>query len=208
VAAILEKYVPCFLVANGICESPNVRFPDVRCVAQERDVNSGNMFFWTFGAGHGMLEYYYLTGDEQVRRALIQVADLAMKQPDPGNFRKAVIFAARHADDPTPYRKYLAALAANSPYLTQVVPHNPLFYGGPRGMLRGSVSGALFTMNDIPYALSALDGDPSLTEKQWEALRQVDENGGPFTGPPELSWQSEYDRPELAEYLRIKHPQP
>lgn len=23
-----------------------------------------------------------------------------------------------------------------------------------------------------------------------------------------LSWQSEYDRPDLEEYLRIKHPQP
>jgi hypothetical protein len=208
VAAILAKYVPAFLVEKGICESPRVRFPDVQCLGQDRDVNSGNMFFWTFGAGHGILEYYYLTGDEQVRRALIRVADHAMKQPDPGNFRKAVIFAARHADDPAPYRKYLAAWASASPYVTQVVPHNPLVYGGPRGMLRGSVSGSLFAMNDIAYALSALDHDPELTEKQREALRQVDENGGPFTGPPELSWQSEYDRPELTEYLGIKHPQP
>jgi len=52
--------------------------------------------------------------------------------------------------------------------------------------------------------LSALDGDPPLAE----SLRQVDEHGGPFTAPPQLSWQSEYDRPELAEYLRIKNPQP
>jgi hypothetical protein len=208
VAVILAKYVPCFLIENGICESPQVRFPDVRCGGQTRDVNSGNMFFWTFGAGHGVLEYYYLTGDEPLRRALIQVANLAMKKPDPGNFRKAVIFAALHADDPTPYRKHLESWAAGSPYVTQTVPHNPRFYGGPRGMLRGSVSGSLFAMNDIPYLLSALGGDPPLTGEQRPALRRVDENGGPFTAPPELSWQSDYDRPELAEYLRIKHPQP
>jgi hypothetical protein len=56
--------------------------------------------------------------------------------------------------------------------------------------------------------LSVLNGDPKLSARQWETIRQVDRNGGPFTAPPELSWQSDYDRPELQEYLRIKHPQP
>lgn len=208
VAAILAKYVPSFLVADGICESPDVRFPEVRCAAQTRDVDSGNMFFWTFGAGHGLLEYYYLTGDQRLRRSLIQVADQAMKNPDPGNLRKAVVFAARHADDPGPYRKYLETWARSSPYVTQVVPHNRQFYGGPCGLLCGSVSGSLFTMNDIPYLLSALDGDPQLSDRQWQRLRQVDQHGAPPTGPPQLDWQSAYDRPELSEYLRIKHPQP
>ncbi len=171
-------------------------------------MNSGNMFFWTFGAGHGLLEYYYLTGDDRLRRALIRVADLAIRRPDPGHFRKAVIFAARHADNPAPYRRYLESWAKGSVYVLQVVPHNPLFYGGPRGMLRGSVSGSLFAMNDIPYLLSVLPGDPPLTERQREALRQVDLEGGPDYQPPALDWQSAYDRGELREYLRIKHPQP
>jgi hypothetical protein len=208
VEAILAKYIPCFLVPGGICESPDVRFPAVKCISQSRDINAGNMFFWTFGAGHGMLEYYYLTGDEEVRRALLQVADHAMKRPDPGNFRKAVIFAARHADAPGSYRDYLQNWARGSDDLTQIVPHNPQFYAGPRGMLRGTVSGALFVMNDLCYLLSVLNGDPKLSARQWETIRQVDRNGGPFTAPPELSWQSDYDRPELQEYLRIKHPQP
>jgi hypothetical protein len=55
---------------------------------------------------------------------------------------------------------------------------------------------------------ATLGGDQPLTEEQRQTLRRVDENGGPFTGPPELSWQSDYDRPELTEYLRIKHSQP
>jgi len=208
VAAILENYIPCFLVDEGICESPRVDFPDVNCVAQSRDINSGNMFFWTFGAAHGMLEYYYLTGHEGLRDALIKVADYAMTRRDMGNFRKAVAFAARHADDPTPYREYLKEWAKRARILAQVVPHNPDFYGGPRGMLRGSVAGSLFTMNDIGYLLTALDGDPELTESQWEDVKRIDEEGGRFYSVPDLNWQSEYDRPDLAEYLRIKNPQP
>ncbi len=70
VAAILQKYIPCFIVDEGICESPSVDFPEVKCVSQERDINNGNMFFWTFGAGHGVLEYYELTHDEALKRAL------------------------------------------------------------------------------------------------------------------------------------------
>ena len=88
------------------------------------------------------------------------------------------------------------------------MPHNRLVYGGPHGMLRGSVSGSLFAMNDVPYLLSALPGDPPLSERQREELRQVDLHGVPAYQRPELDWQSAYDRSELTEHLRIKHPQP
>jgi len=125
-----------------------------------------------------------------------------------GNFRKAVAFAACHADDPKPYREYLREWAKQTNALVQVVPHNPDFYGGPRGMLQGSVTGALFIMNDIPYLLTALDADPELTDGQWEHIRSIDEQGGPFRIASNLSWQSEYDRPDLADYLSIKNPQP
>jgi hypothetical protein len=208
VGRLLAEYVPFFLVEQGICESPRVRFQPLGCHGQNEDVNSGNMFFWTFGAGHGLLEYYYLTGDERLRHALLRVADHAMRVPDPGNFRKAVIFAARHADDPTPYRRYLDAWARTADIMLQVVPHNALVYGGPHGMLRGSVSGSLFALNDEAYLLSALNADPALTARRWEAIRRVDREGGPGAPPPSLDWQSDYDRPEFQEYLRIKHPQP
>ena len=208
VAAILEKYIPCFIVKEGICESPRVDFPEVKCSAQSRDINSGNMFFWVFGAGHGVLEYYYHTGHEGLRDALIKIADHAITLRDPHNFRKAVAFAARHADDPTPYLEYLKNWARRSRYLVQIVPHNPDFYGGPRGMLRGSVPGSLFIMNDVYYLMTVLEGDPELGKEQREDIERIDKEGGKFYGPPELSWQSEYDRPDLAEYLKIKHLQP
>jgi hypothetical protein len=216
VAAILKKYILCFLVDEGICESPQVdfdttsttqskNFPKVECIAQNRDINSGNMFFWTFGAGHGLLEYYYLNGDEGLKNALIKVADYAITLRDPGNFRKAVAFAARHANEPTPYREYLQDWAKRTESLVQIVPHNRKFYAGPRGMLRSSVAGSLFMMNDIPYLLTALESEPKLTEKQWENIKRIDEEGGAFYVMRNLSWQSEYDRPDLTEYLKIKN---
>lgn len=208
VAAMLAKYMSSFVTSEGICESPNVRFPDVQCVAQDRDVNSGNMFFWTFGAAHGLLEYYYLTHDPKLQQALIRAADQAIRQRKVGYLLKAVIFAARHASDPTPYLQSLEDWAITSPYALQVVPHNPLFYGGPRGMLQGSVSGSLFAMNDVPYLLSAVSGDPPINDRHLRRLQQVDQHGASDYQMPALDWQSAYDRDELREYLRVKHPQP
>ena len=208
VADILAKYVPCFIVPEGICISPSVKFPEVECLAQTRDINSANMFFWTFGAGHGMLEYYELTHDEALRDALIKVADVAVARGSLSLQRIAVAFAAMYADDPEPYRQALRERESHSSILVQVVPHNPEFYAGPRGMLRGSVPGSLFYMNTVAYMMNGLDGDPDLTAEQWEQFLRIDRDGGPLYPPLQLSWQSEYDVPELAEYLRIKHPQP
>jgi hypothetical protein len=75
-------------------------------------------------------------------------------------------------------------------------------------MLQGSVSGSLFAMNDIPYLLSVLPGDPPLSDRQRAALRAVDVHGAPPYEPPASDWQSAYDRGELTEYLRIKYAQP
>ena len=70
--------------------------------------------------------------------------------------------------------------------------------GGPHGMLQGSVSGSLFAMNDVPYLLSVLPGDPQLSMRQREALRQVDQKGAAARPAVELDWQSAYDRSELS----------
>jgi len=209
VASILERYVPCFIVPEGLCISPNVDFPDVVCGSQERDVNGSSMFFWVFGAAHALIDYYELTGHQGLRDAFIRVADLVMAdRENPGVMRQAVIFAALHADDPRPYRDYLAAYATRDRALVQIVPHNPEFYGASRGMLRGSVAGSLFLMNSVTYLMNALDGDPALGEDSLADIARTDAEGGPPYTPSLLSWQSEYDRPELAEYLSIRNPQP
>jgi hypothetical protein len=210
VGKVLDKYVSTFITPEGISEQPDDVFPDVTRKAA-RDVNAGNMFFWVFGAGHGLLEYYYLTGRDDLKAALIQAADAALKRgPEPGMMIKPVAFAALHAADPAPYRKYLddwlRGRGRNS--MLQIVPHNPEFYSGPRSFVRGSVPGAWFFMNDEMYLMTALPGDPPLTEEQGAEMRRTDAQGGSPVAPPYLNWQAEYDRADLQEYLRIKHPQP
>ena len=206
VADILARYMPAFHVPGGLVESPRVDFPDVLRTAADASVNEGNMFFWTFGAGHGIIEYFDLTGNEQVRQAIIATADDALADGRIGLRLKAVAFAARHAHDPAPYREAIRKWAEGEGRrsLLQIVPHNSEYYSGPRGMLRGSTPGALFTMNDLPYVIGLLDADPPMDDE----LRRIDETGGPLQSEPTLSWQSEYDLPEFEEYLRIKHPQP
>jgi len=208
VRSILERYIPCFITPEGISISPDVRFPAVECVAQD-EVNGGSMFFWVFGAAHALIDYYELTGNADLRDALIRAADAIMaRESSPGVMLKAVAFAAMYADDPEPYRDYLAAYAAGNRAAVQVVPHNPEFYCASRGMLRGSVAGSLFFMNGLTCMMNGLDGDPQLDEAAQAEVARIDAEGGaPYT-PKLLSWQSEYDIPELVEYLRIKHPQP
>ncbi len=208
VASILERYIPSFIAPEGISISPDVRFPAVECVAQD-EVNGTSMFFWTFGAAHALVDYYELTGNEPLREAMVKAADAAMARDDsPGVMAIAVAFAAMYADDPQPYRDYLADWAMRNRALVQMVPHNPEWYGASRGMLRGSVAGSLFTMNAEAWVMNGLDGDPQLDEDTLADIARVDAEGGaPYT-PPLLSWQSQYDIPALEEYLRIKHPQP
>ncbi|MGD9497493.1 MAG: LamG-like jellyroll fold domain-containing protein [Armatimonadota bacterium] len=209
VASILERYIPCFIVPEGICIAPSVDFPDVTCVSQDQGINEANMFFWVFGAGHALIDYYELTGHEGLRAALIRAADAVMARGnDPGVMRKVVAFAALHAPDPQPYRDYLAAWAARDRTVVQVVAHNPEFYGASRAFLRGSVPGSLFLMNDLTYLMAALGSDPALDAGARADIARMDAEGGAPYIPPLLSWQSEYDRAELEEYLRIKHPQP
>ncbi len=208
VGAIIAKYADCFVVPEGICISPDIAFPEVTCTSQEKGVNETSMFFWTFGAGHGLLEYYELTHHQGIHDGLIKVADLVLGGRKMTVQQKAMIFAARYAENPEPYREWLRGYAYNNTRLLQTVVHNPEFYGGTKGLLRGAVSGSLFFMNDVTYMMTALDGDPEMTDEEWELIDRVDREGGPPYGQPRLSWQSDYDTPELAEYLRIKHPQP
>ncbi len=214
VAAMIAKYVPAFILPDGIVESPEVCFSDMTCLSRDPgDINAGNMFFWTFGAAHGLLEYYYLiAGDtecaalaDRLRNALVRSAEHALDGSLPRNLLKAVAFAARHADDPAPFKERLRQEVKDEPFFTRVVPHDPEQYSGARGYIRGNVSGSLFIMNAIVYLLSALDGEPAVAYNE----NQEFHNGGdgPFHAS-ELSWQSEYDRPELREYLQIRYPQP
>ncbi|HUS80346.1 MAG TPA: hypothetical protein VM283_03695, partial [Armatimonadota bacterium] len=207
VADILRRYVPCFIVPEGLCEQPDVDFPDVTCRAQTDYINAGNMFFWLFGASHALIEYDRLTGDKDLEAALIKAADAAIANDRVGSVVGAVVFAALHAEDPTPYMNALEYWRA-SEHLLQQVAHNPHFYAGPRAFVKGGVTGGMMAMIDVPYIMTAIGHEGPVDEARWALIRQWDEEGGPYQGMRYMSWQSEYDIPELTEYLRIKNPQP
>lgn len=207
--SILKRYIPCFIVKEGLCESPDVDFPDVVCRSQKECINAGNMFFWLFGAAHALIEYQALTGDQALGQALVKMADASLAKSGHafGLGRTAIAFAALHAQSPKPY---LTALEGwrTSDHLLQQVAHNPEMYGGPRSFVRGGVTGGMMTMIDVPYIMMAIGREGPIDDARWKLIRQWDERGGPYQGLRYMSWQSEYDRPELKEYLRIKHPQP
>ena len=77
---MLGRYIPCFIVPQGICISPDVRFPGVTLAVSRRERSTReSMFFWNFGGGHGLLEYYELTHDEALKEALIKMADCGLE---------------------------------------------------------------------------------------------------------------------------------
>ncbi len=116
------------------------------------------MFIWTFGAGHAC--WSTITDRRRrLRQALIRVATMRSRSATRDNFRKAVIFAARHADDPARYLRSLETWARGSSYVLRwcrtTAPST-----AAAGDVAGRVSGSLFAMIDIPYLLCVLPGDP------------------------------------------------
>ena len=203
-AEMLKKYVHCFITPEGIDIAPSVQFPAVTQVGGPREVNGQSMFFHTFGAMHALLEYYELTRDSKLRDALVRMADSYVAQERRSyTFRKVVNFAAMHADDPTPYRRVLDEwLRSSQDYcLFHMVSDTPKHWTGQTAFLRPGVSGQWFWLADAHYLMAALEREPEPTPERLAAFQKLNERGSPH-GYSRRSWQAEYDRPDLAEYLR------
>jgi len=200
----LKRYVHCFTTPDGIDISPSVKFPEATRVGEPREVNGESMFFHAFAAMHALLEYYELTRDPELKDALIRMADHYVAQTRRNyTFRKVVNFAAKHADDPTPYRRALDEWLNSSEnyHLFHLTTDTPKNWTGPTALLRPGVSGLWFWLGDAHYLMAALDREPQPTEAQTAAFAEMNKHGSP-QGFSRESWQSEYDRPDLAEYLR------
>ncbi|MBL7040187.1 MAG: LamG domain-containing protein [Pirellulaceae bacterium] len=201
---MLERYVHCFTTPEGIDISPSVKFPEATRVGEPREVNGESMFFHAFAAMHALLEYYELTRDPELKDALIRMADYYGAQTHRNyTFRKVVNFAAMHADDPAPYRRALDEWLDSSEnyHLFHLTTDTPKHWTGPTALLRPGVSGLWFWLGDAHYLMAALDREPQPTEAQTAAFAEMNKHGSP-QGFSRESWQSEYDRPDLAEYLR------
>ena len=202
---LLKRYVHTFIVPEGIAISPSLQFsPEFKQVGKPGDVNGESMFFHTFGGMHALLEYYELTRDAALKDALIRMADHAIGQPRRTyTFRKVIIFAAKYADDPAPYRKVLDDWITSSAnyHLFNMVSDTPKHWTGETAYLRPGVSGQWFWLNDVLYLMWLLDREPEPTEKQRAAFDDMNTHGrrGAFARE---SWQAEYDRPDLKAFLR------
>ena len=201
---VLRRYVHCFIVPEGIAISPRVQFEPELKRTGVADVNGTTMFFHTFGAMHALLEYYELTKDEELKAALIRMADhYVADERRSYTFRKVVAFAAKYADDPTLYRRVLDEWLRHGGLhgAFKICSANRRHWTGETAFLRGSVSGQWFWLNDVLYLMSWLDREPALTPRQLERFADVDKHGSP-RGFSQTSWQSEYDRDDLKHFLR------
>ena len=60
-----------------------------------------------------------------------------------------------------------------------------------------------FWANDAHYVLGALGREPALTKSLQAQIKALEDRPGPKESRlPRGSWQSEYDKPEFADYLR------
>jgi hypothetical protein len=209
--SLLERYMSCFVIDEGICISPDgmsVRAGGGVCLAGARSQRR-SMFFWHFGAGHALIDYYEPDGARGPARGASYASPTSpWRRGQPGYSVKAVAFARAHADDPAPIASISASTCGvPSIYSCRWCRTTPRSTAVREGCCAVGGRVALLAQR-AALRDGALDGDPELSEEHGSRWSSVDAEGGsPYT-PPLLSWQSEYDRPDLEEYLRIKHPQP
>jgi hypothetical protein len=205
---ILRQYVHTFIVPEGIAASPPVAFsPQVALMGPPQDTNSTSMFFHVFGATHALIEYYYLTHDEELRQALVKMAAALMptlphRSTSANPSWLVVAFAAKHADDPKPYQSCLRNAFEGEAwqYAVRMVNGDSSHWSGPTAAIRGGVPSCHFWMNALPYAVSALPDDFVPSQAQLEQVEQLDADVR-RRSEPAVSWQSEYDDPEFDAYL-------
>lgn len=211
----VKNYLHQFLSNEGVYVSPSVRFPDATRSGEPKALNSASQFFHTFGAMHTMLEYYELTGDVEIKAALIKMADAVIASPvieqgrlGMGEFAWApVAFAALHAKDPVPYRAFLQrAMKADgwrSAY--QPVTINPKHWSGDSALMTRTVALSLFWANWSNYVTLAT-GDEIWTPEIEKAFDGYEKTGRGVSRRRE-SWQSQFDGiPEIDAYLGPQQP--
>ncbi|HWL54986.1 MAG TPA: hypothetical protein VNQ90_21260 [Chthoniobacteraceae bacterium] len=214
-AAQLRRYIGLFLSDEGFYAQPDVSFPGPVQAGPPGQLNQGRMFFNTFGGMHALLEYQQMTGDVEIRQALIRMADVLIRNPmgsgptlnNGDYFWPAVAFAALHAPDPGPYQDYLRRYLTDaggwrSAY--QPVSRDP---SGPNAFMLQAVPHTFFWANWAPYVTLAL-GEREIWTPKMAAQFAGREKGPPAPKPShELYWQSDYDGvPELESYLGPQQP--
>ncbi len=199
----VRRYARALSLPEGIATRQVLTFPGPERRGEPIGVNSDNFMFHSFGAMYALLEYYYLTEDPQVRESLVGLGT-AIGDGDPGSLPvrlKALAFALRHSHNPEPLRKTLQEWVNfdHGRDLYQIVSKDRRHWSGDTAFLPGMVR-TLTQINSIPYLLSVLDEEPTLTEEAEKVLADREKNGE-YNPKFRLSWQDQFDRPEFDEYL-------
>jgi len=218
----LRKYVSTFITPKGVAEDPTVKFPEIELVSPPQSINSGNMFFQTFGAMYALTEYAELTNNADLKRAICQMAQAALEDPKVNRllaengpnsayfFWPALAFAARYADDAERYRDFISTWASGPGAVTvrQIVTQNPAHWSGPTGHLFGNfMSGVLYRMNTLPSLMAPLGKLGALDPNYEKQIEQREREGHPRPAV-RPSWQDDYEsHPKLLDYLHSKNQQ-
>lgn len=210
IGRMVEEYARGLIVPEGIAGSANIEFTEEGVEVEPiGDINTPNMMFHNFGAFHALLEYYYLTGDPDMRKALIQLAESMIERDQLrlGNHAMALGFAARYADDPEPILAAIEGLYPRRGWqaLLQTVSGNPAHWSGDTAFLIGSVAGSLFLKHSLPTFLTGLDSEPELEGGRLQTYQQREAEGISNPKRP-LKWQHEYDADELKGYFERWRP--
>ena len=221
--AIIRRYIHALAQPEGLAIETIVKFPAAAILGEPRGLHGHSMFFHNFGAGHALLEYYYLTGDERVRDSIVRTGEhildrIGTNDPyawptedssDPSivhfTYRKILAFAGRHAPDGERFRRKLKDWVVSSGfrYAFQQVPANPAHWYGETGFLRGNVTAGMAWFADASYVMGALEFEPTLGKTQEAEMAVIEKHRiVPSSRAPRVSWQSEFDRPQFREYLR------
>ncbi len=213
----LARYVSLFIVPQGIATEPSVKFPEIVSVRTPGGINSGNMFFQTFGAMNALVEYHALTSDEPLRKAIVRMANAALDTPAVNRllaenapnsayfFWPALSFAARYGgEESARFRDFISAWAAGpgAVALRQIITENPKHWTGPTAFMfgGGGMSATLFRINALPALAVSLGALPEVESAHRARLQDREREGNPRP-PANLSWQDEYDRPEFQSFL-------
>ena len=208
-AETLRNYVHSLITPDGVLPNAKIVFPEGRREGDAGQVNDTSMFFLHFGAMHALLEYYELTRDPVLREGLIRYAEGGkgdlVEGNDVGGPLAAVAFAARYAGDRERYRAILRQrlTGAITRAYQQVPEDRACWTGRSAPVIHWPI--ALFWLNEVGYATSALEREVEVSAEDLATIREGARYDGPTQVPVEReSWQSEFDRPEFREYLTPK----
>lgn len=217
---VLRKYVATFCSPEGLYVSPQISFPNAEKIAPPQDLNSGSMFFHTFGGMHALIEYYQITKDEALRGSIIKMADAALADPavverfmrgrltSAQMFWPSIGFAAVHADNPEKYRAFIKDYVSKAAWKLaySTVTQNPEHWSGPTAGLETNVSGSWFWTNWAYYFLQSQPEKDLLSPAVEEGLLARERDGFKVSNVTE-SWQSELDAfDDLQFYLAKDRP--